>query len=258
MRAILCVGGADPTGSAGLTLDARVCAALGYHPLTVVTCIVVQDADRVRRVVPLNVAHVLAQLAAAVDTIEPMAVKLSILPTDEAIDALAEFIEQRELKNVVGDPVFLARNGTPLTPGPPQSEAWREKIAPKCMVVTVNVKEAELLTGFKVHTSKDAEQAAKKLSKLLGTAVVVKGGHLPRGGGAVDLLVEGRKAKRFLEKRLKVRAHGAGCAFSAALACGLAEGLSLQEAVGRAKEFVTQALRRAQVPEGAMHALLVP
>lgn len=257
MRAILCIGGTDPTGGAGLTLDARVCAALGYHPLTVATCVVVQDADRVRRVVPLNVAHILAQLAAAVDTIRPVAVKLSVLPTDEAIDALAEFIEQRELTNIVGDPVFLARNGTTLTPAPPQSEAWQQKIAPRCAVVTLNVKEAELLVGERIRTAKEAEQAAKRISKELGTAVVVKGGHLPRDG-AVDVLAEGGKAKRFPGEKLKVKAHGAGCAFSAALACGLAEGLSLQEAVARAKEFVTQALRRAKVPEGASHALLAP
>jgi len=257
MRAILCVGGTDPTGGAGITLDARVCAALGYHPLTVATCIIVQDADRVRRVVPLNVAHILAQLAAAVDTTRPVAVKLSVLPTEEAIEALSEFIEQRGLTNIVGDPVFLARNGTPLTPGPPQSEAWQKKIAPRCVVVALNVKEAELLTGERVRTVKEAEQAAKKLSRELGTAVVVKGGHLPRDE-AVDVLAEGGKAKRFPGEKLGVKAHGAGCAFSAALACGLAEGLPLQEAVARAKEFVFQALRRAKVPEGATHALLIP
>jgi len=257
MKAILCVGGTDPTGGAGLTLDARVCAALGYHPLTVATCVIVQDADRVRRVVPLNVAHILAQLAAAVDTIKPVAVKISVLPTDEAIEALAEFIEQRGLTNIVGDPVFLARNGTPLTPSPPESEAWSQKIAPRCTVVTINVKEAEILSGSKVRTVKEAEGAAKKISRALKTAVVVKGGHLPREG-AVDVLAEGSKVKRFPGERLKVKVHGAGCAFSAALACGLAEGLALQEAVRRAKEFVTQALKRAKTPEGATHALLIP
>ncbi len=257
MKTVLCVGGTDPTGGAGLTLDARVCVALGCYPLTVATCVVVQDIDRVRRVVPLNVAHILAQLAAAVDTLWPDAVKISVLPTDEAIDAISEFIEQRKLVNIVADPVFWARNGTPLTPSPPDSTAWREKLAPKCQVVTLNAKEAEALTKKKIRTAKRVEAAARQLARELNTAVVVKGGHLPREA-PIDVVAEKGKVKKFTGKRLKVRAHGIGCAFSTAVACGLAQGLSVSEAVEMAKKFVEEILPRAREVGDSKYALLIP
>jgi hydroxymethylpyrimidine/phosphomethylpyrimidine kinase len=86
---------------------------------------------------------------------------------------------------------------------------------------------------------------AEKLLAFGAEAVLIKGGHLD-GPESVDLLVDANGCERFVAPRIATKnTHGTGCTFSAAIAAGLAKGLSLGAAVREAKAYVTAAIAAA-------------
>jgi len=119
------------------------------------------------------------------------------------------------------------------------------------LVLTPNLPEAEVLVGRPLMTNDDIRQAARDIFALGPRAVVIKGGH--GTGDAIDLLFDGRTFHTFSSERIDTQnTHGTGCTLSAAIAAGLANGLTVQDAVAAAKHYVTEAIRRS-VPLGAGH-----
>ena len=132
--------------------------------------------------------------------------------------------------------------------------ALLERLLPLAAVVTPNIPEAETLTGRSIVTDQDVRKAAQAIVAMGAASVVVKGGH--RDGPATDLYYDGSKFREFTSPRIEtVNTHGTGCTFASAIAAGLAKGLTTEEAVGQAKEFVTEAIRRS-FPIGRGHGPL--
>ena len=72
---------------------------------------------------------------------------------------------------------------------------------------------------------------------------MIKGGHEENSDLAEDLLFDGQDHYIFTQKRFQTKnTHGTGCTFSAAITAGIAEGLSVYDAVSRAKRFITAAI----------------
>ena len=162
-------------------------------------------------------------------------------------------VTEHGLPNLVVDPVMVAKGGDPLL----QEEAvdaLRTLLVPLALVVTPNLPEASVLVGYEVSTLEQARQAARDIVAMGSRSVVVKGGHLE--GDAVDVFYDGSEFREFSAPRVETTStHGTGCTFASAIAAGLAGGMPVEEAVGRAKAYVTEAIR-ASFPMGNGHGPL--
>jgi hydroxymethylpyrimidine/phosphomethylpyrimidine kinase len=119
------------------------------------------------------------------------------------------------------------------------------ELLPRAFVLTPNVPEAESLVGFPLEDEDAIARAAKRLVELGAQAALVKGGH--RGGDeSVDVLCFRGRLRHYRAPRIPTKnTHGTGCTFSAAIASQLALGRELEDAIERAKAYLTEALSRA-------------
>ena len=121
-------------------------------------------------------------------------------------------------------------------------DALIKKMIPLAWVVTPNLMEASVLTGLKVNSLEGMKKAAHQIYKLGAKHVVVKGGHLK--GMAIDLLYDGKKFIEMEGVRIETKnTHGTGCTFASAIATLLAKGDAVDEAVKKAKTFITMAIQ---------------
>lgn len=260
---VLTVAGSDPCGGAGLQMDVRVIGRLGGHPACAVTAVTVQDSLAVRAVHPLPPSLVAAQMEAAAADLKPGAVKTGMLGHAPVARAVAGCLRALRIGPLVVDPVLAAGTGDPLwtgagdadeTGGGVREEAGNDldpwfELLPLAEVLTPNVPEAAALLGWereRLRTEADLEAAARALQRLGPRWVCVTGGHLPSPDLVADVLTDGRDTWVERRRRLPLEApHGAGCAFSAALATGLARGLTVPAAFRLAGSYVAAALARA-------------
>ena len=243
MRTALTIAGSDSGGGAGIQADLKTFAAHGVFGLTAITAITAQNTVTVSRVLTVPPDMVLAQIAAVVSDFPIGATKIGMLATADIAAAVAAALDEHRLRNVVLDPVMVAKGGSRLLDEAAVAVV-RDRLLSRADVVTPNVPEAEALTGLRIGSGDDLEPAAARLVALGARAVIVKGGHL--AGPAVDLLFDGLTATRLHADRIPGRhTHGTGCTFSSALAARLALGDTLIDAARAAKAYVTQAIARA-------------
>ena len=122
-------------------------------------------------------------------------------------------------------------------------ETLRTKLLPIATIITPNIPEAETLTGITISNLEDSSSAAKMIVDMGVTSVIVKGGHLI-DNEAIDIFYDGKNFREYRSPRIETKnTHGTGCTFSSAIAAGLARGIELTDAIGKAKEYVTEAIR---------------
>ena len=237
------IAGSDSGGGAGIQADLKTFAALGVYGTSVLTAITAQNTRQVTAVHDVPVRVVAAQIQAVLSDIGADAVKTGMLSSSAIIRTVARELKRAEVTKLVVDPVMVAKSGDRLL-RPEAVDALRTQLLPLATVVTPNIPEAEVLSGVKITGRRGAEQAAEVIRQMGPGVVVVKGGHLP--GEAVDLYYDGATFREFASPRIETRnTHGTGCTFASAIAVGLARGLDTVEAVAQAKEYVTEAIRRA-------------
>ncbi|MEM0008016.1 MAG: bifunctional hydroxymethylpyrimidine kinase/phosphomethylpyrimidine kinase [Candidatus Bathyarchaeia archaeon] len=235
------IAGSDSGGGAGIQADLKTFAALGVHGTVAITSITAQNTYSVRAVQDLKPEIVSEQIRAVAEDFCIDAGKTGMLHTDEIIKAVASEVSKYNFPLVV-DPVMVAKSGVPLLK-PEAINALKEHLLPLATVVTPNRFEAERLSGIEIKSLREAENAAKKISKMGPEAVVVKGGHI-EGAEVTDILYYKGKLRRFTLPRLDEKTtHGTGCSFSAAIAAGLAKKLGVPEAVENAKNFVALSIK---------------
>jgi hydroxymethylpyrimidine/phosphomethylpyrimidine kinase len=244
---VLSIAGSDPSGGAGIQADLKTFQACGVYGAAVVTSLTVQNTVGVRDRRDVEPAFVAAQLAAVLDDLPVAAAKTGMLPNAGVVAAVADVLRARPIPALVVDPVLVATSGDTLADAS-TLDALRDRLVPIASVVTPNLREAEALTGRPVRTRAEMREAARTLVAMGARAALVKGGHLP--DRAYDVLAIGDTIHELDAPRIDVGAtHGTGCTLSAATAAGLASGLSLVDAVKRAKTYVTRALA-ASTPLG--------
>ena len=235
------IAGSDSGAGAGIQADLKTFAALGVYGTSVLTAITAQNTRGVSGIHEVPTELIRAQIQAVVSDIGANAVKTGMLSSTEIIETVAEEVRRLGLATLVVDPVMVANGGDRLLKEN-AVEAMRSKLLPLAMVITPNGPEAEVLTGIKVRSPQDARRAAEEIVRMGARSVVVKGGHLS-GHDAVDTFYDGEEFREFSAPRVQTRnTHGTGCTFASGIAAGLAKGLALQEAVGQAKEYVTEAI----------------
>ena len=243
---VLSIAGYDPSSGAGITADIKTIAAHHCFGITCATAMTVQSTRGVKRVQPLAGAMVSATLAELASDFDPAAIRIGMLGSGEVAEAVANFLAKAGATKVVLDPILRSSSGVELLDHQ-GLEVLRSRLLPLATVVTPNLDEAAALTGLAISDAGGMKAAAERLHELGAANVVITGGHLPQ---PMDLLScrsgNGIMQQEFRGERIQSRAtHGTGCAFATALACNLALGSALPEAVGRAGEYVRAAIRHA-------------
>jgi len=250
MPVALTIAGSDSGGGAGIQADLKTFHALDVFGTSAITAITCQNPDRVSAVQPVSPRIVAEQIARVCEAFPVRAAKTGMLYDAKIIRAVVKNLQCR----LVVDPVMVATSGVRLLK-PDAIRVMQTLLFPVATVVTPNLAEAEVLLGCRIQSLPDMRAAARALADRYGVAFMVKGGHFPGAKKSVDVLFDGSRLHEFCAPRITgVKTHGTGCVFAAALTAYLALGCGLVEATGRAKIFVTFAIRDA-VKIGRYHAL---
>ena len=250
----LTIAGTDPSGGAGIQADLKTFSALGAYGASVMTALVAQNTTGVRAVHGVPPDFVRAQIDVVMSDLDVDAIKIGMLATTEIIEAVAAGVEAWPGPPVVLDPVMVAQSGDPLIDDDAVA-MLRDRLLPLAAIITPNLPEAARLLGSGVaETEADMTDQGRALMALGARAVLMKGGH-GDGPEAVDLLVTADDVARLAAPRINTKnTHGTGCTLSSAIAAGIARGLALDDAVHRAKTYLTEALTSAdELAIGAGH-----
>jgi hydroxymethylpyrimidine/phosphomethylpyrimidine kinase len=245
---VLTIAGSDSSAGAGIQADLKAISANGGYGASVLTAITAQNTRGVTAAAELDVDLIRAQADAVFDDLRVEAVKTGMLASAAVIETVAKVLRDRRPPHYVLDPVMISKTGFPLL-RPAAVGALRETLVPMATLLTPNVHEARALTGLPVRTPAEAEAAGRQLLDAGAAAVLVKGGHLEEQP-ATDVLVTAQGVRIFSGEHVEARhTHGTGCTYSAAIATQLAHGRPLEDAIARAKAYVTEAIR-AGLPIG--------
>ncbi|MCC8046870.1 MAG: bifunctional hydroxymethylpyrimidine kinase/phosphomethylpyrimidine kinase [Clostridiales bacterium] len=275
MKTVLSIAGSDCSGGAGIQADLKTMTVHDVYGMTAITALTAQNTTGVTAVMEVSPEFLRRQLDAVFSDIRPDAVKIGMVPSPELADVIAACLIKYRAENIVVDPVMAATSGAQLS-GKTAIARIREKLFPLATVITPNIPEAEALSGMRIRTAAEMEQAAKALGDTYGCAVLCKGGHSKtdandllysaeagtgfhaagqdtEAAGGMDLNSEDPNAVfvgrsgRFIwfpgERAENPNTHGTGCTLSSAIASNLAKGMPLAEAVRHAKAYLTAALQ---------------
>jgi hydroxymethylpyrimidine/phosphomethylpyrimidine kinase len=244
LQVALTIAGSDSGGGAGIQADLKTFAALGVHGTSAITAITAQNTLGVTEIMELPPALVRAQIEAVMLDIGARAAKTGMLSNAQIIEVVAVAIVHYDIRNLVVDPVMVAKGGARLLRDD-AVEALRTRLLPLAAVVTPNLPEAEVLLGRAIRTLDERRQAARDLVSLGPRAAVVKGGHAD-DALSIDHYFDGTELVELQSPRIATaNTHGSGCVFSAAIAAELAKGSDSLAAVHQAKEFITGAIQRS-------------
>lgn len=239
-KTALTIAGSDCSGGAGVQADIKTMEANGVYAMSVISVLTAQNTLGVQKLFPVSAECITAQIDSVFADIFPDAVKIGMPGTTELIQIIAERLRHYQAKHIVVDPVMLSSSGSTLV-DEKEAEMMKKELFPLAEVLTPNIPEAEVLTGKKIQTREEMEQAAEQLSREYGTAIVLKGGHAKTD--ANDLLYENGKSIWIEgERMVNPNTHGTGCTFSSAIAAGLAEDWDLETSVRRAKAYMQRAI----------------
>lgn len=239
---VLVVAGSDSGGGAGIQADIKTIMALGGYATTALTAVTAQNTQGVAGIHGLTPNFVRLQMETVWNDLGADAIKTGMLGTAETVEAVADFVEARAGNiPLVVDPAMVAKGGATLLEGG-AIKAMKDRLLLLATVMTPNVPEAEALTGMEITSSDSFEHAAEILLTLGAKAVLLTGGHLMEAE-IRDVLATPDGLEVFQGPRLETRhTHGTGCTLASALATGLAQGLSLRDAVLRARAYVFEAI----------------
>ncbi len=255
----LTIAGSDSGGGAGIQADLKAFAAAGVHGTSAIAALTAQNTVGVTRIEAVSPAMIVAQVAAVADDLDIGAVKIGMLGSTEAIEAVAEALALlAPTVPVVHDPVMIAESGARLLPED-ALDALRERILPRATVITPNLPEARALLGVQREAARAGQPEGvdpsddELLAALLAlgpTWAMVTGGHRHE---AVDLLAGpgGARYRYAGPRHPDGAAHGSGCTHSSTLAAHLARGASVPEAAAAAREAASSAVQHGLRDVGA-------
>ncbi|MHC5227387.1 bifunctional hydroxymethylpyrimidine kinase/phosphomethylpyrimidine kinase [Enterococcus sp. LJL99] len=250
MKKVLSIAGSDCSGGAGIQADLKTFAAHGVYGMSVITSVVAENTFRVISYQDIKPKIIQEQIDAVFEDLPPKAVKIGMLSNKQTITAVARSLKKWHPKHVVLDPVMYAKNGDALME-PVAIQTLIEKILPAASLITPNIPEAEKICQKEIVTLNDMEQASQLIYDLSGTTVLIKGGH--KTGEATDVFFDGKKFYHYTSERINTKnTHGTGCTFSSAIASQLALGNTPEQAINKAKKYITMAIKHS-LPIGSGH-----
>lgn len=240
---VLSIAGSDSGGGAGIQADLKTFAALGCYGMTVITATTAQNTQGVRDIFPIPAAHIEAQLMAVLEDIPPKAIKIGMVNQPEVVEVLAKTLKRYPHIPIVFDPVMVATSGDRLIADGTVS-LLKEQLFPLATMITPNLDEAAVLTGYPVDSLEKMHQAGKDILAMQCKAVLIKGGHL-HTPTIQDILFQQYKSKQSYESPYipTKNLHGTGCTLSSAIAAELAKGHTLKKAVEKARSYIQGAIQ---------------
>ena len=240
MKTALSIAGSDSSGGAGIQADIKTMSAHGVYAMSAITALTAQNTTGVTDILDSTPAFLSAQLDAVFTDIFPDAVKIGMVSSSELISVIAQKLRQYGARHIVVDPVMVATSGSRLLQEN-AVQALKTELLPLAEVATPNIPEAEILAEMPICSPEDMERAAELISRRYHCAVLCKGGH--DLNDANDLLWKDGTGRWFKGRRINnPNTHGTGCTLSSAIASNLAKGMDLEEAVRRAKDYISGAL----------------
>lgn len=240
MKKVLTIAGSDCSGGAGIQADIKTITAHKMYAMSVITSLTAQNTTGVYGICNVDPEFVERQIDCVFEDIRPDAVKIGMLSNSEIIKSVVSGLKKHNVRNIVVDTVMVATSGSKLLDDNAIDTLINE-LLPLGAVITPNIPEAMVLSGMNISDRDDMINAAEIIERKVGTAVLVKGGHLV--SEATDLLCENGNVRWFSSPRINnSNTHGTGCTLSSAIACGLADELSLAKSIENAKKYLTGAL----------------
>jgi hydroxymethylpyrimidine/phosphomethylpyrimidine kinase len=247
MKRALTIAGSDSGGGAGIQADLKTFMAFGVHGMSAITALTAQNTVGVQGIFDVDPGFVRKQIDSVMSDIGTDAAKTGMLSNAAIVKTVAEAVRKYRIPNLVVDPVMVAKSGDQLLTDDAR-QAIRDELLPLATVITPNLFEAEALLDRKIRDLDAMKDAARELRKFGCRWVVLKGGSIDIEGKAVDVLCDGEDVVLLTSPWMKSRnTQGTGCTFASAIAAGLAKGASPPDAVKRAKEYITEAIRSGPV-----------
>lgn len=238
---VLTIAGSDSGGGAGIQADLKTITVLGGFGMSVITALTAQNTMGVHGIFDVPPEFVARQFDAVLTDIGVDAAKTGMLAQEHILRVVIDKIREYHIEKLVVDPVMVAKGGSLLIRGDVM-DLLKTDLIPLAYVITPNIPEAEVLAEMTIKTADDMKDAARRIFAMGARHVIVKGGHLE--GAALDVFYDGSSFHEFTAERITTQnTHGTGCTFSAALATGIAQGKAVPEAVGQAKDYITEAIR---------------
>jgi hydroxymethylpyrimidine/phosphomethylpyrimidine kinase len=245
MRRLLVIAGSDSSGGAGIQADIKTAQAFGVYAQTAITAVTVQNTLGVTgaHIVPPDVVR--DQIIACLSDIGADAIKTGMLGSADMVEMVAKTLaEHASGIPLVVDPVMVAKGGSPLLDEAAVT-VMKKQLLPLALLVTPNLPEAEVLTGIYPKSEHRIRNAAMVFKLLRVENVLFKGGHGQDPVVRDVLWSDGEFIPLEAPRQDTRHTHGTGCTLATAIACGLAQGRSLRDAVSRAHMFVQNAIRTA-------------
>lgn len=240
MKKVLSIAGSDCSGGASIQADLKTFAAHGVYGMSVITSVVAENTVRVISYQNIAPTIINEQMTAVFEDIYPDAVKIGMLSCADTMLAVASSLQEWQPKNIVLDPVMYAKNGDALME-PQAIDTLIKNVLPLATLITPNIPEAEKIADCSITSLEEMERAAKAIYERCHAAVLIKGGH--RSGEATDILYDGENIYSYTSERIATKnTHGTGCTFSSAIASQLALGVPLDQAISKAKKYITTAI----------------
>ena len=240
MKKVLTIAGSDSGGGAGIQADIKTMTMNGVFAMSAVTALTAQNTTGVQGIYEVTPEFLALQLDSVFTDLRPDAVKIGMVSSAPLIEAIAERLRFYQAEKLVVDPVMVATSGARLLADDAVDTLTRV-LFPLADLLTPNIPEAEVLWDRKIASVSDMEQAAAEIGEKFSTAVLLKGGHALND--ANDLLYHNGTLRWFRGKRIdNPNTHGTGCTLSSAIASNLAKGFDMEEAVVRAKDYISGAL----------------
>lgn len=245
LKKVLSIAGSDSGGGAGIQADLKTFSALGVYGMTVITSVTAQNTTGVTAIEDLSAEIVGKQIDAIFSDIEVDAVKIGMVSNSDIIKAIAEGLKKWKVDRVVLDPVMISESGSYLLQKDAR-EALINELIPLARLITPNLYEGIALLNKEINSLEEMEQVAVELYSF-GADVLLKGGHLSDrrlSDRAIDLYYDGKELSSYEAEKIDSRnVHGTGCTYSSAIAAYLAKGFEMKDAIARAKEYITEAIR---------------
>ena len=238
---LLIIAGSDSSGGAGIQADIKTATSLGVYAMTAITAITAQNTTGVKSIVPVPPKEIFNQISFSVQDITPNSVKIGMLQNVGVIKEVIKAIKKYKLKNIIIDPVMVAKGGHRLISNS-SINYLRKKLLPYALLVTPNIPEAETLIKKRIQTLEDVIKAGKEILKFGPKFVLIKGGHTNKSF-IEDVLISKKNIKIFKNKKIKTKnTHGTGCTLSSAIASFISKNYNMNESCRRSIQYVHKAI----------------
>ena len=239
---VLIIAGSDSSGGAGIQADIKTVTALGSYAMTAITAITAQNTTGVKSIVPIPTKEIFNQITFTIKDIKPDAIKIGMLHSNKVIESVIRSLKIANIKNIVLDPVMVAKGGTKLIDDK-AIKMLKDRLIKRVMLITPNIPEAEILTNTFIRSKEDMIFAAHKLIEMGASNVLIKGGHLT-SKIVQDIFVSKSDIKIFNNNRYKTKnTHGTGCTLSSAITTFLSCGKPIKKSCELGINYVNSGIR---------------